>query len=79
MKYKLKMNVGDPSQNGHNQSETVYFMSNKTSKELKEFIKREKQLFVRDRLTFGRWVIKCALLLFLVNLSQKLTDFLLGE
>ena len=36
MKYKLKMNVGDPSQNGHNKSETVYFMSNKTAKELKK-------------------------------------------
>lgn len=36
MKYKLRMEIGDPSKDGHNQSETIYFNSNKSSQELKE-------------------------------------------
>lgn len=36
MKYKLRMEVGDPSRNGHGQSETIYFNSNKSTQELKE-------------------------------------------
>ena len=36
MGYKLKMNVGDPSKNGHKQNVTVYFTSNKSTEELKE-------------------------------------------
>jgi len=36
MKYKIKMEIGDPSKDGHNQSETVYFYSNKTTKEITE-------------------------------------------
>jgi len=36
MKYKLKMKIGDPSKDGHNQSETVIFYSNKSSKEITE-------------------------------------------
>ena len=44
MEYKLKMNVGDPSQNGHNQSETVYFISNKSIKELNEAYLKSCQL-----------------------------------
>ena len=36
MKYKLKMEIGDPSKDGHNQSKTIYFYSNKTVKEITE-------------------------------------------
>lgn len=34
MKYKLKMEIGDPSKDGHNQSKDIYFFSNKTTKEI---------------------------------------------
>jgi hypothetical protein len=40
MKYKLRMEIGDPSKDGHNQSKTIYFNSNKSTQELKEAYKR---------------------------------------
>jgi hypothetical protein len=36
MKYKLRMEIGDPSKDGHNQSKTIYFNSNKSTQELEE-------------------------------------------
>lgn len=44
MKYKLRMEIGDPSKDGHNQSETIYFNSNKSTQELKDAYKKSCEL-----------------------------------
>jgi hypothetical protein len=41
---KLKLRIGDYSGDGHEKSETFYFLSNRTSSEIKEIIEKSNQL-----------------------------------
>jgi hypothetical protein len=41
---KLKLIIGDYSGDGHEKSETFYFLSNRTSSEIKEIIEKSNQL-----------------------------------
>jgi hypothetical protein len=42
--YKLKLLVGDSSFEGHQQTETFHFLSNRSSTEISELIKKSNQL-----------------------------------